>query len=163
MSKKLKRTNLFTKDVSSLLYAYGDVPQPLNQTAQCLDELVSTFLVDVCTSAYHTAQNSQRPKVKLEDFKFAIRHDSVKLGRAEELIATNRLITEAKKQFNETDNQSLKRFRAGEEEEEGDAEAEAEEDDDLEEEEKLENINSPRQVTEQVKTRKPKISKKQKQ
>lgn len=126
MSRKLKKTNLFNKDVSSLLYAYGDVPQPLQATVQCLDELVSGYLVDVCTNAFHTAQNSQRNKLRLEDFKFALRKDPIKLGRAEELIATNKLITEAKKQFNETDNQnSLKRYR--EEDEEGD---EMEEDED---------------------------------
>ncbi|CAI6566691.1 CFF_HP2_G0035070.mRNA.1.CDS.1 [Saccharomyces cerevisiae] len=126
MSRKLKKTNLFNKDVSSLLYAYGDVPQPLQATVQCLDELVSGYLVDVCTNASHTAQNSQRNKLRLEDFKFALRKDPIKLGRAEELIATNKLITEAKKQFNETDNQnSLKRYR--EEDEEGD---EMEEDED---------------------------------
>ncbi|CAI4035388.1 hypothetical protein SMKI_13G0360 [Saccharomyces mikatae IFO 1815] len=126
MSRKLKKTNLFNKDVSSLLYAYGDVPQPLQATVQCLDELVSGYLVDVCSNAFHAAQNSQRNKLRLEDFKFALRNDPVKLGRAEELIATNKLITEAKKQFNETDNQnSLKRYRA--DDEEGD---EVEEDED---------------------------------
>lgn len=105
--------------MSSLLYAYGDVPQPLPQTVQCLDELVSSYLVDICNAAYQSAKNSQRNKLKIEDFKFALRNDPIKLGRAEELIATNKLITEAKKQFNETDNQSLKRYRAdGEEEEE---------------------------------------------
>ena len=36
----------------------------------------------------------------------------------EELIATNKLITEAKRQFNGTDNQNLKRFREGEEDDE---------------------------------------------
>ncbi|QLL34673.1 hypothetical protein HG536_0H00480 [Torulaspora globosa] len=129
MSKKLKRTSLFSKDVSSLLYAYGDVAQPLPETVQCLDELVSGYLVDVCSNAFRVAQGSRRSKLKLEDFKFAIRHDPVKLGRAEELIATNKLITEAKRQFNGTDNQALKRFRAGEEEDdEQDADAEADED-----------------------------------
>lgn len=127
MSKKLKRTNLFTKDVSSLLYAFGDVAQPLPETVQCLDELVSGYLVDVCSSAFRVAQGSRRSKLKLEDFKFAIRHDPIKLGRAEELIATNKLITEAKRQFNGTDNQNLKRFRAGEEDEDDqDGEADAE-------------------------------------
>ncbi|CCD24830.1 Taf13p NDAI_0E00140 [Naumovozyma dairenensis CBS 421] len=119
MPRKLKRTHLFSKDVSSLLYAYGDIPHPLPQSIQCLDELVSSYLVDICHVAYQTAKNSQRNKVKLEDFKFAVRNDATKLGRAEELIATNKLITEAKKQFNETDSNSLKRYRE-EEFEEGD-------------------------------------------
>lgn len=135
MSKKLKRTNLFSRDVSSLLYAYGDVAQPLPETVQCLDELVSGYLVDLCSAAYRTAQNSQRNKLKLEDFRFAVRHDPIKLGRADELIATNKLITEAKKQFNGSDSHSLKRFKdeegnelEGEDEDEEDYEDEIEDD-----------------------------------
>lgn len=108
--------------MNSLLYAYGDVAQPMQQTTHCLDELVSAYLVDICTSALKTAQNSQRNKVKLDDFKFALRKDPIKLARAEELISTNKLITEAKKQFSETDNQTLKRFRTNDNEEEGDDE-----------------------------------------
>lgn len=131
MSKKLKRTNLFAKDVGSLLYAYGDVAQPLPETVQCLDELVSGYLVDVCSAAYRTAHGSRRSKLKLEDFKFAIRRDAIKLGRAEELIATNKLITEAKRQFNGTDNQNLKRFREGEEDDE-DQDGEMDQEDDME-------------------------------
>lgn len=119
MSRKLKRSSLFTKDLNSLLYSYGDVAQPMQQTAQCLDELVSAYLVDICTSALKTAQNSKRNKVKLDDFKFALRRDPIKLARAEELISTNKLIIEAKKQFSETDNQTLKRFRTNDNEEDG--------------------------------------------
>lgn len=111
MSKRLKKTHLFSKDLNSLLYAYGDVIQPLPQTVSCLDELVSAYLVDVCTVAYRTAKCTQRNKVKLDDFKFVMRRDPVKFARAEELINTNKLIIEAKKQFSETDNQSLKRYR----------------------------------------------------
>lgn len=110
MSRKLKRANLFTKDLNSLLYAYGDVAQPMQQTSHCLDELVTAYLVDVCNSALKTSQNSQRNKIKLDDFKFVLRKDPIKLARAEELIATNKLIIEAKKQFSETDNQTLKKF-----------------------------------------------------
>lgn len=112
MSKRLKKTHLFSKDINSLLYAYGDVTQPLPQTVSCLDELVSAYLVDVCTVAYRTAKCTQRNKVKLDDFKFVMRRDPVKFARAEELINTNKLIIEAKKQFSETDNQSLKRYRS---------------------------------------------------
>ncbi|CCH60422.1 hypothetical protein TBLA_0C06270 [Henningerozyma blattae CBS 6284] len=130
MSRRLKKTNLFAKDVSSLLYAYGDVPHPLSETVQCLDELVSAYLVDICTIAHGVAQNSSRNKLKLEDFKFSLRKDPVKLSRAEELIATNKLIIEAKKQFNENDQQSLKRFRTEEDDERIEEEEEEEEDND---------------------------------
>lgn len=98
-----------------------------------MDDLVAGYLVDICTSASKTAQNSQRTKLKLEDFRFAIRHDPIKLARSDELIATNKLITEAKKQFNSTDNQSLKKVKEGdndEEEEEEDDDEDADDDND---------------------------------
>ena len=122
MSRRIRRTNLFSKDISSLLYAYGDVPQPLQTTVHCVDELVVQYLADICADATRVAQNSSRSRVKLEDFKFVLRRDPVKLARAEELISTNKVITEAKKQFNETDNSSLKRYREEEVEEEEEGE-----------------------------------------
>ncbi|CCK71421.1 Taf13p KNAG_0G03640 [Huiozyma naganishii CBS 8797] len=144
MSKKIKKTNLFSKDVNSLLYAYGDVAQPLPETVQCVDDLLSGYLVDICTSAYRASRATGKNKVKLEDFKFVIRRDPIKLARASELISTNKLITEAKKQFNENDNQNAKRFRGGEEEEEDDEEEE-EEDEDAEEDDDDENDHQPQQ------------------
>ncbi|SCW00241.1 LAFE_0B12552g1_1 [Lachancea fermentati] len=114
MSRKLKKTHLFSKDVSSLMYAYGDVPQPLPESVQCLDELVSSYLVDICMEAFRTAQTVRRNKIKVEDFKFVLRRDSVKLGRAEELIKLSRIITDAKKLFKNSDGKSLKRMREDE-------------------------------------------------
>ena len=112
--RRLKKTNLFHKDINSLLYAYGDVAQPLNKTVQCLDELVSSYLVDICAEAAHVANSSNRNKIRLEDFKFALRKDPIKLARAEELISTNALITEANKQFNDNENQNLNRYKEDE-------------------------------------------------
>lgn len=80
MSRRLKKTHLFSKDVAALMYAYGDVPQPLPESVQCVDELVSAYLVDICMSAYRTAQTVHRNKIKVEDFKFVLRNDPVKLA-----------------------------------------------------------------------------------
>lgn len=151
--KRLKKTNLFHKDIHSLLYAYGDVAQPLNKTVQCLDELVSSYLVDICTEASMVA-SSKRNKIRVEDFKFVLRKDPVKLARAEELISTNALITEAKKQFNENDNQNLRRYK--EDEEEDDDEDEEEEDEEEEE------VNVPNTDIPPVKEKKKRRTKKQK-
>lgn len=170
MSRRLKRTNLFSKDVSSLLYAYGDVPQPLQSTVHCLDEVVAQYLVDICASAVHTSQVAQRPKVRLEDFRFALRKDPVKLGRAEELIATNKVITEAKKQFNEADNSALKRFGDGSGADgshpvEHDADAEGDEEDDAEDQDSADETRSSptkKSVAPRPKTKQKPKAKKQK-
>lgn len=135
MSRKLKKTHLFSKDVASLLYAYGDAPQPLPETVQCVDELVSGYLVDICTAAYRTAQTVHRNKIKVEDFKFVLRNDPVKLGRAEELMQMSKVITEARKQFDNSEGKSLKRARGEEvhakEDEEYDEENDLDETDEL--------------------------------
>ncbi|AET41445.1 Taf13p Ecym_8158 [Eremothecium cymbalariae DBVPG len=115
MSRKLKKTNLFSKDIASLLYAYGDSPQPLPETVQCVDELVVGYLTDICTSAYKCAQTVHRTKIKVEDFRFVLRNDAVKLGRAEELIAINKVIVDARKQFDNSEGKSLKRVNNKEE------------------------------------------------
>lgn len=149
---------MFHKDIHSLLYAYGDVAQPLNKTVQCLDELVSSYLVDICTEASLVA-SSKRNKIRVEDFKFVLRKDPVKLARAEELISTNALITEAKKQFNENDNQNLRKYKEDEEEEE------EEEDEDEDEEDNDEETNNDATNTEDVppvKEKKKRKTKKQK-
>lgn len=114
MSRRLKKTHLFSKDVAALMYAYGDAPQPLPESVQCVDELVSAYLVDICMSAYKTAQTVHRNKIKVEDFKFVLRNDAIKLGRANELIKLNKIITESKKLFNSSEGKSLKRGRNGE-------------------------------------------------
>ncbi|AAS51572.1 ADL347Cp [Eremothecium gossypii ATCC 10895] len=114
MSRKLKKTNLFSKDVAPLMYAYGDSPQPLPETVQCVDELVTSYLTDICANAYRCAQTVHRTKIKVEDFKFVLRNDPVNLGRAEELIMMNKVIADARKQFDNSEGKSLKRVNKDE-------------------------------------------------
>lgn len=93
------------------MYAFGDVAQPLSETVQCVDELVASYLADICASAYYSAQTVKRNKIKVEDFRFVLRKDVVKLGRAEELIRMNKVIADARKQFDNSEGKSLKRTK----------------------------------------------------
>ncbi|QEU60738.1 Taf13 [Kluyveromyces lactis] len=111
MSRRIRKTSLFSKDVGSLMYAFGDVAQPLPETIQCVDELVVSYLSDICANAYYSAQTVKRNKIKVEDFRFVLRKDEVKLGRAEELIKMNKVITDARKQFDNSEGKSLKRVK----------------------------------------------------
>lgn len=111
MSRRIRKTSLFSKDVASLMYAFGDVAQPLPETVQCIDELVVSYLSDICANAYFSAHTVKRNKIKVEDFRFVLRKDAVKLGRAEELIRMNKVITDARKQFDNSEGKSLKRVK----------------------------------------------------
>ena len=104
MSKNLKRTSLFAKDIKSLLYARGDVAQSFSETVSCSDEPLSSYLTDICHNANKVTKHTiSKSKIQLDDFRFVLKNDPLELGRADKLVATNKFITEAKKQFNETD------------------------------------------------------------
>ena len=89
--------------VKNFLYAFGDDEQPLPETVRVLDELVTDFVIETCHIAARSAAYSNRQKIKVDDFKFAIRGGELMLGRVQELLlldkqlkATRRLMdTEA--------------------------------------------------------------------
>ena len=51
-----------------------------------LDELVTDFLIETCHTAARTATYSNRQKIKVDDFKFAIRNSEMMLGRVQQLL-----------------------------------------------------------------------------
>ena len=83
------------------MYAYGDDVEPLPESVQVLDEIVTEFIVDMCHDAARMASQARRNKIKVDDFKYALRHDPKKLGRVEELLQMSKVIAEARKQFDD--------------------------------------------------------------
>jgi len=47
------------------------------------------------------ASQARRNKIKVDDFKFALRRDPKKLGRVEELLVMAKVIADARKQFDD--------------------------------------------------------------
>ena len=64
-----------------------------------LDELVTDFVIETCHSAARSAAYSHRQKIKVDDFKFAIRGGEGMLGRVQELLTMQRELQEMRKQF----------------------------------------------------------------
>lgn len=66
------------------------------------DPLITTsFIIETCHSAALCAQISHRAKIKVDDFKFALRKDPKKLGRVTELLSMDRTIKKARKAFDD--------------------------------------------------------------
>ena len=63
-----------------------------------LDEIVTDFIIETCHTAARAATYSNRQKIKVDDFKFAIRRDESMLGRVQHLLTTE---LELKKQRNQ--------------------------------------------------------------
>ncbi|KAI5297781.1 hypothetical protein KEM56_004540 [Ascosphaera pollenicola] len=100
----------FGTELRLLLHAYGDpsphhsFPQePLPETLRCLDEIVTDFIIETCHSAAQCASYARRQKIKVDDFRFALRKDPVKLGRVQELFRLERELKEARRAFDQND------------------------------------------------------------
>jgi transcription initiation factor TFIID subunit 13 len=51
-----------------------------------VDELVTDFIIETCHTAARAATYSNRQKIKVDDFKFAIRNNESMLGRVQHLL-----------------------------------------------------------------------------
>ncbi|KAJ5112231.1 Transcription initiation factor TFIID subunit 13 [Penicillium argentinense] len=105
----------FPTELRLLLQAYGDpaphssFPQePLPETVRVLDEIVTDFILELCHGAAQVAHHARRQKIKVDDFRFALRRDPNKLGRVQELLRMERELKEARKAFDQNDDQVAK-------------------------------------------------------
>jgi len=94
--------------VKALLYAFGDDVNPLPETVKVLDEIVTDFIIETCHSAAASAAYARRQKIKVDDFKFAIRKDPAKLGRVQELLSLDKELKDARRQFDQNDDKVVR-------------------------------------------------------
>lgn len=59
----------------------------------------------MCHSAAQCASYAGRQKIKVDDFRFGLRRDPNKLGRVQELLRMERELKEARKAFDQNDDQ----------------------------------------------------------
>ncbi|ODV62811.1 Taf13p [Ascoidea rubescens DSM 1968] len=102
MGKTTKKKGLsLQSDIERLMFACGDVSNPLPETAAALESILVEYIVDISHQAALIAHTSGRSKIKVDDIQFALRKDPIKLGRLNELIALQKDILKAKKAFDD--------------------------------------------------------------
>jgi transcription initiation factor TFIID subunit 13 len=89
--------------VALLLYAHGDVRNPLPETVKVLDEILTEFMQGVAFEAARVAQYTGRQKIKYDDVVFAIRKNPAYLGKVQEMMVKKLEIDTAKKIFSKDD------------------------------------------------------------
>jgi transcription initiation factor TFIID subunit 13 len=99
-------------ELASILYACGDHHTPLPDTVNCLDEIITDYVIELCHEADLHARTATRSKVKVDDFQFALRHDARKLGRIVELLEVKRAIDRKTDMF-KTQNSKAQAAKAG--------------------------------------------------
>ncbi|RYP51255.1 hypothetical protein DL768_003352 [Monosporascus sp. mg162] len=101
--KNVGKETFQPKDVSRLLFAFGDVESPLPETVRVLDEIVTEFLEGVCFEASRHAQAAGRQKLKFDDFEFALRRSPAYLGKVRSMIDKRQHIASMRNLFKEND------------------------------------------------------------
>ncbi|KAI1100281.1 TFIID-18kDa-domain-containing protein [Jackrogersella minutella] len=97
--KNVGKETFSIKDMNLLLYCFGDVPDPLPETARVLDEIVTEFMEGVCFEASYHAQVAGRQKLKFDDFEFALRRNPQYLGRVKTMVEKRKQIRDFRKVF----------------------------------------------------------------
>jgi transcription initiation factor TFIID subunit 13 len=94
--------------VAFLLYAHGDVKNPLPETVRVLDEILTDFIQSISFEATRGANYAGRQKVKFEDFEFAFRKNPDFLGKVQEVFEKKGEIDLARKIFKESEEDVMK-------------------------------------------------------
>ncbi|GLB34928.1 putative transcription initiation factor IID, 18kD subunit [Lyophyllum shimeji] len=76
---------LFTKELKSLMYGFGDDRNPANDTVNVMEEILVEYITDVCLTA---GASSRKTRLSIEDLRRALSRpaDAKKLARMEELL-----------------------------------------------------------------------------
>ncbi|KAJ2088048.1 hypothetical protein GGI09_006443 [Coemansia sp. S100] len=96
-NKQFQRHKLFTRELSMLMYGFGDTMSPLPESVDVLEDILVDYINNMCVQAAKVS--GRKNKVAVEDFKFVLRKDPKKLARVEELLAMNKEIEVARTMF----------------------------------------------------------------
>lgn len=94
--------------MAQLLYAHGDVKNPLPETVRALDEVVTDFMQSIAFEAARAAHYSGRQKIKYEDFEFAFRKNPAYLGKVQEVFEKQKEIKKARELIKDGEDDIMK-------------------------------------------------------
>lgn len=94
--------------MAQLLYAHGDVQNPLPETVRVLDEILTDFMQSIAFEATRAANYSGRQKIKYEDFEFAFRKNPAFLGKVQEVFEKQREIKKAREILRDGEDEIMK-------------------------------------------------------
>lgn len=81
------KKNIFAKEVRQMLYAFGDVINPQNDTIDTLHNYLIDYLNILLTKTHSMAKI--KGKTKTEDLMYMLRRDRAKYSRVKTLLIKN--------------------------------------------------------------------------
>eukprot|EP00054_Salpingoeca_dolichothecata_P005445 m.34634 g.34634 ORF g.34634 m.34634 type:complete len:146 (-) comp15533_c0_seq2:140-577(-) len=92
---KTKRRRAFVKELQRMMYGFGDVQNPLPESVDTLDDLVSDFIETLAHNAL--AITPKKTGFRMEDVLHFVRKDRKKFARVKELLIMHDEINKARK------------------------------------------------------------------
>ena len=80
-----------------MLYAFGDVQVPRQDTADLLEDMTTQYIADMTNKA--SSVSKKRGKLRTEDLMFILRKDRKKYARMQELLYMNEELKKARRAF----------------------------------------------------------------
>ncbi|KAJ3564291.1 hypothetical protein NP233_g8388 [Leucocoprinus birnbaumii] len=107
--KQSNLKGLFTKELKSLMYGFGDDRNPSNDTVNVMEEILIEYIIDVCQQA---GGPNKKSRLSIDDLRRVLSRpaDAKKLARMEELLFMQEDIKRARAQFEESDIHNPKEF-----------------------------------------------------
>ncbi|KAH6891161.1 transcription initiation factor IID, 18kD subunit-domain-containing protein [Thelonectria olida] len=106
--KNVGKMNFSHNELAQLLYAHGDIQNPLPETVRVLDEILTDFMQSIAFEATRAANYSGRQKIKYEDFEFAFRKNPAFLGKVQEVFEKQREIKKAREILRDGEDEIMK-------------------------------------------------------
>lgn len=102
-SAVLNTKGLFTKDLTTMMYGFGDDQTPYKESVELVEEIMVDYVAQTMEKAIASA-TSRGGKPTTEDLIFLVRKDPKKFSRVRELLHLQQEIAAARKGFDVDDN-----------------------------------------------------------
>ncbi|KAF8560508.1 hypothetical protein P879_11798 [Paragonimus westermani] len=99
------RKRMFTREIRSMLYAFGDDENPLPETVAVLEEVAVRHIIQMTRKALRIGRPG---KISVEDVTYLVRRDPKKFSRVKELLLLSEELRRARKAFEEDEYGVLK-------------------------------------------------------
>ena len=96
---RLEGQKMFGGALEQMLYGFGDVSDPLEETVQAVEDIVIDYVRSMTLAAMQVA--AKRGKIKTEDLFFLVRADGKKFERAREILRMHEKIKAAREELDE--------------------------------------------------------------
>lgn len=87
MAASTPRKKMYQPEIQQMMYVFGEVQDPLDETTALVEDIVRTQIVQLITQCVYQSQRRGSRFLAAEDLIFLIRHDRSKVNRLRSFLS----------------------------------------------------------------------------